>query len=167
MTPRAIHFYRLQPGTGRRLRYRMELDADNTVISETIVSEPRTKSELPDKRPMALHATAEDTAPLQAAKAAHLAQLAKRGMQFNVSPDGSIELLSVPILEQEINKFYIEAVPCWFDGCEQLRQEWSEFLHLNGGDEPNCPDCVKGQLMEQFRERIEPLITRHLNGSST
>jgi hypothetical protein len=167
MSSRVIHFYRIQPGSGQRLRYRMELDGSNTVISEALVSEPRSRSELPDRRALRVHVASEEVPAVHTARSAHLAQLASRGMQFNVSPEGTIELLSVPPLEQAIHKFFIEAVPCWFDGCEQLRQDWAEFLSINGGEEPDCPDCVKGQLMEQFRDRIEPLITRHLHGSPT
>lgn len=157
---RTIHFYRLQPQTGQRIRYRMELDQRNTVISETVADEPRARTELPGRS--IVEDVPRDSAVAQA-RSAHLAALASRGIQFDVKEDGSISLKHVPPLEQSIQSFYIEGVPCFFEGCEELRKEWAEFLSANGGDDPDCPDCVKGQLMEQFRPRIEPLISRHLN----
>ena len=159
MSGRVIHFYRRDPAFNRKIRYRMELDEHNVVISETAVEQPPARSEVPGGAAAFVPSLQGD----DGRGSSHLAKMASRGIQFAPNDSGGVDLLYVPPLEQSVHSFFIPDVPCFFEGCAQLRAEWAQFLEANGGTDPDCPDCVKGQLMEQFRPRVEPLVKKHLD----
>ena len=60
--------------------------------------------------------------------------------------------------EAEIFKFFSEATPCWFSGCEELRKEYfTELANLG----PNCPACQKGSIIRKYKPKVEELINKH------
>ena len=143
----------------------MELDArTNVVISEKVASEPGVHSEVPDSRATRVYDPAVDP-QLALAQSAHLARLRERGMEFRVGAEGQIDLGYMPPIEPALIRFFTAVHPCFFPECEELRKQWNEFLTLNGADSSECPDCMLGQLMQQFRPRVIPSLQAHINAN--
>jgi hypothetical protein len=70
-----------------------------------------------------------------------------------------IIIKSVPPEEAELNRFYTLQIPCWFDGCEELRKEYKEALDKAGkGPDGTCTDCEKGAIMRMFADRVKLAI---------
>lgn len=159
ITPeRVIHFYRVLK-TGQRVRIRMELDASNTVISETVASDAHNRT--PDSAAPSLRVFDPQAEPqLRHRQSAHLEHLKARGMDFVVTPDGAIDLTYVPPLEQAFHHFFAENVPCFFPECEMMKQQWQDFKKENGVVDDSCADCTLGALMMQFRPRVEPYLRK-------
>lgn len=112
---------------GKKVRYRFELDGQ-MVIQEEVRE-------------------GEDTVPV------------KRGpVQTNIEkrPDGTKVITSVSKEDQEILKFFVDSVPCWFEGCEELRKEWNEAVAKAGGEK--CVGCARGRIMRQFNPRVRELL---------
>jgi len=60
--------------------------------------------------------------------------------------------------DAEMFKFFSEATPCWFSGCEELRKEYfTELANLG----PNCPACQKGSIIRKYKPKVEELINKH------
>ena len=60
-------------------------------------------------------------------------------------------------IRQDIIPFFVESSPCWFPGCEELREEYRKELGKLGS---NCPGCQRGALMRKFAPRVEAAIAR-------
>ena len=58
-------------------------------------------------------------------------------------------------IRQEIIPFFVDSSPCWFPGCEELREEYRKELEKLGS---NCPGCQRGALMRKFAPRVEDAI---------
>lgn len=75
-----------------------------------------------------------------------------------------IVIKSIPSDEAELNKFYTLQIPCWFNGCEELREEYKKALTKAGnGDAGTCTDCEKGAIMRMFAERVKLAIKNSKN----
>ena len=75
-----------------------------------------------------------------------------------------IVIKSIPPDEAELNKFYTLQIPCWFNGCEELRNEYKKALAKAGkGDAGSCTDCEKGAIMRMFAERVKLAIKNSKN----
>lgn len=75
-----------------------------------------------------------------------------------------IVIKSIPPDEAELNKFYTLQIPCWFNGCEELRDEYKKALVKAGkGDAGSCTDCEKGAIMRMFAERVKLAIKNSKN----
>lgn len=108
-----------------------------------------------------------------------MANLAARGIGYEVVKDPVLDkdgnqmrdsagnlvfsnriiIKSVPPEEAELNRFYTLQIPCWFDGCEKLRDEYKAALDKAGkGPNGTCTDCEKGAIMRMFADRVKLAI---------
>ena len=110
----------------------MQLDADNVVVSET----PET----------------EDTALL--AEYPHLQDMMAHGAKFE-KRGNTIMVQELPALEQEVFRFFSLSQPCWFGGCEKLREEYAEAKAA-----ADCPKC-EGTLIRKFTPRVRQALQQH------
>lgn len=78
----------------------------------------------------------------------------------------TIIVTSVPTLESEVNKFFSPYTPCWFDGCEELRERYNNALEKEGMTE-DCTGCQKGVIMRKFEPEVRALIQRHAGHTNT
>lgn len=75
-----------------------------------------------------------------------------------------IIIKSIPPEEAELNRFYTLQIPCWFNGCEELRAEYNDALKKAGkGDASTCTDCEKGAIMRMFADRVKLAIKNSKN----
>lgn len=65
---------------------------------------------------------------------------------------------SVPESEAEVNRFFVLSVPCWFKGCEELREEYKKALDDASQDNKPCTNCKKGAIMRMMEERVRLAI---------
>ncbi len=137
-----FHYYRSMGG--RRVRYRFTLTDTNDFVSDVPANDTQDNPGQP-------------TVP-----AANTALLDQRGISYDIRTDGTIVVTNVPQLEHAIARFFTETSPCFFPGCEQFRNEWKAMLPKDS-DEP-CTDCEMGQLMNQFRARLEAPLLAWLAG---
>lgn len=76
-----------------------------------------------------------------------------------------IIIKSVPPEEAELNRFYALQIPCWFGGCEELREEYKEALEkARKGPDGTCTDCEKGAIMRMFADRVKLAIKNSKSG---
>lgn len=71
-----------------------------------------------------------------------------------------IIIKSIPPEEAELNRFYTLQIPCWFDGCEELRKEYQAEIDKAGAKKADgtCTDCEKGAIMRMFADRVKLAI---------
>lgn len=55
--------------------------------------------------------------------------------------------------DRTIMPFFSMETPCWFDGCEDLREEYKSRLEDMGG--VACKNCDKGRLNKEFITRVK------------
>jgi hypothetical protein len=137
MDTRTLFYYRIQHG--RRVRWKLVLDQQNTLIDEGPADD--TRSQLPV-------AQLKESDPRGTA---YLSEMTRRGNVLSVD-DGTVHIHRAPELELHVARFFTESTPCFFPGCQELRQRWLEFLAPNMDPDGTCPDCVMGALMNQFRQ---------------
>lgn len=65
---------------------------------------------------------------------------------------------SITSKEQEIFKFFSPFSDCWFEGCKELREQYTK--ELNNLPE-NCPSCQKGSLIRKYKPEVERLLNDH------
>lgn len=147
---RALHYYRMIGG--RRVRYKMVLDETNTLISDEQANKVKVGIEPPKET---------DDEDLRSKKSAQLAMLRNRGFEMKMDTVGGIEITSAPQLEIEMARFYTSA-PCFFEGCEELRAAFEKIKEGAMDEQGECSDCTLGQLMNQFRPQLEPVIQKHI-----
>lgn len=137
MDIRTLYYYRMQHG--RRVRWKLVLDLQNTLIEEGPADDTRT------------HLPAAVLKDTDVRGTAYLNEMARRGNVLSVE-DGTVHIHRAPELELHISRFFLTDTPCFFPGCQELRQRWEAFLAPNVKPGEPCPDCVMGSLMNQFRE---------------
>jgi len=60
---------------------------------------------------------------------------------------------------KELFKFFSPSVPCWFDGCEELREQYkNEKQKLLDKHDGNCPACAEGQLVNKYLAIIKQKV---------
>ena len=47
--------------------------------------------------------------------------------------------------------------PCWFKGCQELRDEFNKVI----ASIPGCPGCKRGKLILKYLPRAKELIKQH------
>ena len=52
---------------------------------------------------------------------------------------------------------FIDSIPCFYDGCAELRAEYKARLAA----EKKCPPCKQGQIIRELLPRAEALIKLH------
>lgn len=151
MSTRNLFYYKMQQG--RRVRWKLVLDAQNLWISEGPADEVVSQLPLLTLQPE----TPRNTA--------YLEEMKRRGHSLSIA-DGVVDIQRVPDLEIHIARFFVQNTPCFFPGCQELRQRWQEFLTPHLGEANECPDCVLGGLMNQFREHqnLETILRKWLDG---
>ena len=128
--PRHVFMFRMQDG--RRVRWRFTLDAQLTILDER-VDEGGSVSAI-DPRDQ---------------------HLLDRGYGFE-RRGGSVFITKVPPLEDLATRALVSATPCWFSGCQELRDEYQKELAALTAD---CPPCEHGTLIRKFTERAIALLT--------
>lgn len=76
-----------------------------------------------------------------------------------------IVIKSIPASEAELNRFYSLDIPCWFNGCEELRKEYK--AELDKANPTGCTDCQKGAIMRLFEDRIRLAIKNSKHAQQT
>lgn len=74
-----------------------------------------------------------------------------------------IVITSIPPEEAELNRFYSLDIDCWFNGCEQLREEYKNELAKAGTTDAPCTGCQKGAIMRLFEKRVRAAIQNSKN----
>jgi len=57
--------------------------------------------------------------------------------------------------DREALAFFSKHAPCWFAGCEELREQYQKELDALPAD---CPGCQEGALMRKYIPRIVQAI---------
>lgn len=133
---KTLFYYRMQHG--RKVRWRLVLDAQNLMVDHGPADDIR--SQVPVSQ---LHTT-------DARSTAYLNEMQRRGNVLTVEGN-DVHIQRPGELELQIVRFFSDSTPCFFPGCQELRQRWHEFVSPNLDPNGVCPDCVLGQLMTQFR----------------
>lgn len=120
------NLYLFRMENGKKVRYRFELDDQMVIVNEVKDAE--------DKLPPNL----------------------SRKTNVVVKEDGRKVITSVSQEDQEILKFFVDSIPCWFEGCEELRKEWNEEVKKAGGEK--CVGCARGRIMRKFNPRVRALL---------
>lgn len=75
-----------------------------------------------------------------------------RETRIDTRKDGTKVVKSVSREDQEVLKFFVETIPCWFEGCEDLRKEWADIIKKAGGE--SCVGCARGREMRKFKPKV-------------
>lgn len=70
----------------------------------------------------------------------------------------------IPEVEKEAIKVFVDSVPCWFDGCEKLRQEYKKELEDNKL-EPGCSSCKKGAILRKYLKIAVNILKQRQEGN--
>lgn len=54
--------------------------------------------------------------------------------------------------QQKILGFFVASTPCWFEGCNELREK---YLAEVAAQPAGCPDCQKGAIIRKYKAIIE------------
>lgn len=120
---------------------------------------------LEEKRVEGAIATPAEEANLPRATQLQLADFRARGIKYMIK-NGTPHIISVPPVELLLDRFFNEKEPCFFEGCEELRQQWIEFRTAAEEADPGCnTSCANNKMKRQFREKVLPVITKHDNDS--
>lgn len=55
----------------------------------------------------------------------------------------------IPEVEKEAIKVFVDSIPCWFDGCQKIRDDYKNELKANQL-EPGCTSCKKGNILRKY-----------------
>ena len=55
----------------------------------------------------------------------------------------------IPDIEKEAIKVFVDSIPCWFDGCQKIRDDYKNELQANKL-EPGCTSCKKGNILRKY-----------------
>lgn len=151
---RFIFLYRLS-GNGKRQKYRFALDSRMNILSEdpchedgTLINTEQTSLEKEAQQKVAIAASPQ------------LRRLDERGYKYHLQ-DGKLHLDSIPEIEIQIGKFFLENAECPFPGCEPLRARYLEELRALEGEDGECSSCDKGTLQGKYREVVHKHIISH------
>jgi hypothetical protein len=59
-------------------------------------------------------------------------------------------------VDKEVFRFFSPHQPCWFEGCEKLREQYQAELDKRGGSA--CPSCEKGVVIRMFVPKIKKAL---------
>lgn len=134
-TVKTLYYYRMQHG--RKVRWKLVLDRSNVLVEEGPADE--LQSGLPLLVPQG-----------DPREAALIHDLTMRGHTVATRDDVTY-IDRVPEFELHVARFFTDSTPCFFPGCNELRMKWQAFVAPHRNDQGECPDCVLGGLMNQFR----------------
>lgn len=69
--------------------------------------------------------------------------------------DGRRQVTQIDPQTQRAYQFFLPDNPCWFDGCDELREEYEQAVEARGSD---CPACKKGELIRKYLPRVLELM---------
>lgn len=103
-----------------------------------------------------------------------LVQYAKRGIRVDYDPvTNAIHVRSLSDLEKDVSKFLTNSVPCWFDGCAELRKELNQAIKKEVEAAKSrtakkglaCSSCdqrrAKNNVVTKYRPRIIAALRQH------
>lgn len=151
----------------------LQLDTTPTTISVVnpkgeVIAVPATetpKLEAAMGTPAAVVDTHADD-PAIKAQQAQIAYMERNGLGYTkvekdtTLPDGtvvrknSLMINSIPEEFQELLSFFLDDQPCWFTGCEDLR----ELYHAELGEDASCTSCHKGALIRKYTELAKAAV---------
>jgi hypothetical protein len=74
------------------------------------------------------------------------------GLQKAIDAAGNTTVTVDPAMQKQF-KFFSKENPCWFAGCEELRNAYAaELAELE--KDPNCPDCDKSKLINKYLRKV-------------
>jgi hypothetical protein len=101
----------------QRQKYRFVIDENQTILSESLV----------DDREEFLRAT---------------------GAEFTRQPNGGITITKIDPVEAKLISLFSDApTPCWFDGCQEIVDQYQADLKNMPTD---CPTCQKSKLIRKY-----------------
>jgi hypothetical protein len=129
------HIYMFKYVNGVKTKFRFSLDDEGVIVDEI---------QVPDESQIQKE---------QMSQKEHL--LKSRGYEFHYDAEGKMVIDKVPTREAKIMTFFSPSSPCWFTGCEELRQEY--YKELAKIDTPGCPQCMKGSLIRKYQDKIREM----------
>jgi hypothetical protein len=84
------------------------------------------------------------------------AEVGLKGIKVEVADDGSRVLREVSPETMKLMRFVDLNFPCWFNGCEDLRNDYKKDLEKHGGAE--CKSCVRGALNKKYLKLAQKMI---------
>lgn len=69
------------------------------------------------------------------------------GIETKDGPNGENIIVGYNPVLLETMKFFKKEEPCFFPGCEELREQHARELESKGAE---CPSCVKGELQRKY-----------------
>ena len=86
------------------------------------------------------------------------------GIETKAGPNGENIIVGYNPVLLETMKFFKKEEPCFFPGCEELREQHDQELAAKGTD---CPSCVKSELQRKYmvlvKKALEALKTQPSN----
>lgn len=104
--------------------------------------------------------------PAIKAQQAQIAYMERNGLGYTrvdkdtTLPDGtvvrknSLMISSIPEEFQELLSFFLDEQPCWFTGCEDMRELYKAEL----GEDASCSSCQKGALIRKYTELAKAAV---------
>ncbi len=74
------------------------------------------------------------------------------GLQQIPQAGGGFKLVASSALQQNL-RFFEEENPCWFEGCEELREAYRKELAAMEED-PECSGCEKNKLKVKYLHKL-------------
>jgi hypothetical protein len=145
---RAIFVYRNT--NGKRVKWRMDLDAQMNVLAEMPVEERA----LPAVPPQLRNNVAVVPPDMEAKKVEHIERYKKsldeRGIAYKLNENGQILITNVPQKEKDIIQFLDLAQPCPdIPGMGTLRELYQNEVNAAGG--AACPACQLNAIQRKYR----------------
>jgi hypothetical protein len=147
--PFTIRYFR-KMANGERAPFVLTFDEKMTLVSDVPDAEAIQAKIRPVQQ---ISATAQATMRGQQQKARE-DYLRSQGIDFDYSADGALIIKNVSDQFARKVQLFNPDIPCWFEGCQQLRDSFfTELADLNidGCD----PDCAKGKLQRKYMELAE------------
>lgn len=80
-------------------------------------------------------------------------ELKARGYEVATTSGGGIRVTGLSPELRKAMDFFSDKIDCWFDGCEELRENYKEDLKALKAD-GKCKGCDKGALIRKYQDLI-------------
>lgn len=65
----------------------------------------------------------------------------------------------IPQVEKDALKVFIDSIPCWFNGCEQIREAYNnELKRTVDSKQSQCSDCKKGPVLRKYLRKVVEIL---------
>lgn len=65
----------------------------------------------------------------------------------------------IPQVEKDALKVFIDSIPCWFNGCEQIREAYNnELKRTADSKQSKCSDCKKGPVLRKYLRKVVEIL---------